>query len=80
MTIGGAYVVGGLVPLAPYMFIHRSQSALMVSAALTLAALLVFGFIKGQFAGTKPMRSALHTALVGGLAAAAAFGLARLLG
>jgi VIT1/CCC1 family predicted Fe2+/Mn2+ transporter len=80
VTIGGAYIVGGLVPLAPYMAIHRSHAALIVSAAFTLVALLVFGFVKGRFAGTRPVRSALNTAVVGSLAAAAAFGLARLLG
>lgn len=79
-TIGGAYIVGGLVPLAPYMVIQRSHSALVVSALATLVALLVFGYVKGRFAGTRPARSAWQTALVGGLAATAAFGLARLLG
>jgi len=44
---------------------------------MTLLALLVFGYVKGHFTGTKPLRSALQTALIGGLAAAAAFLIAR---
>ena len=44
---------------------------------MTLAALLVFGYVKGRFTGTRPWRSALQTTLIGGLAAAAAFLIAR---
>ena len=39
--------------------------------------LLVFGFVKGRFTGTKPLRSALQTALIGSAAAGAAFAIAR---
>ncbi|MBI3565472.1 MAG: VIT1/CCC1 transporter family protein [Elusimicrobia bacterium] len=80
LTIGGAYAVGGLVPLAPYFFAADARAALPWSVAATLAALLAFGFVKGRFTSGKPLRSALHTALVGALAAAAAFGIARLVG
>jgi VIT1/CCC1 family predicted Fe2+/Mn2+ transporter len=77
LTIGGAYIAGGLVPLAPYIFIATAQIALLFSILVTLVALFVFGFIKGQFTTAKPMRSALETALVGSLAAGAAFLIAR---
>ncbi len=80
LTIGGAYAVGGLVPLGPYMLMGSARPALSVSIALTLAALLVFGFVKGRFTGARPWKSALQTALIGGLAAAAAFGIARAVG
>jgi VIT1/CCC1 family predicted Fe2+/Mn2+ transporter len=80
-TIAGAYIAGGLVPLAPYMILnHDVRGALLASVAVTLAALLVFGGVKGRFTGMPPWRSAIQTMIVGGLAAAAAFGLARLLG
>lgn len=79
LTIAGAYVAGGLVPLAPYFFSPRPHTALLFSVVTTLLALLVFGFVKGRFTGTAPMRSALQTALIGGLAAAAAFVIARLI-
>lgn len=78
LTIAGAYITGGFIPLAPYMLSAHTSTALLFSVAVTLAALALFGYIKGRFTGTRPMRSALQTVLVGGLAAAAAFGLARL--
>ena len=74
-TIAGAYVVGGLIPLAPYFLLDTVSRALPVSIALTLAALLIFGGVKGQLTGVAPLRSALQTAIVGSLAAAAAFAL-----
>jgi VIT1/CCC1 family predicted Fe2+/Mn2+ transporter len=77
LTIALAYVVGGLVPLAPYFVAATARAALGASVGLTLAALLVFGYVKGHFTGARPVRSALQTALIGGLAAAAAFGIAR---
>ncbi|HEX6045447.1 MAG TPA: VIT1/CCC1 transporter family protein [Pyrinomonadaceae bacterium] len=80
LTIAGAYIAGGLVPLAPYMFSHDTTTALMYSIVMTLIALLVFGFVKGRFTGTRPVRSALQTALIGSLAAGAAFAIARMIG
>jgi VIT1/CCC1 family predicted Fe2+/Mn2+ transporter len=79
LTIGLSYIAGGLVPLAPYMLISNAGSALLFSVVFTLVALLIFGYVKGRFTGARPLRSALQTALIGGLAAAAAFGLARLI-
>jgi VIT1/CCC1 family predicted Fe2+/Mn2+ transporter len=80
LTIGGAYVVGGLVPLAPYFFVADARAALPWSVATTLAALFAFGWAKGRVTSGKPLRSALYTTMVGSLAAAAAFGIARLIG
>ena len=79
LTIGLSYIIGGLIPLAPYMLISNAASALLFSVIFTLLALLIFGYVKGRFTGGQPIRSALQTALIGGLAAAAAFGLARLI-
>ena len=82
LTIAASYMAGGLIPLAPYIvsaFIRQTNItiALFYSVGLTLLALLVFGFIKGRFTGTRPLRSALQTALIGSLAAGAAFLIAR---
>jgi vacuolar iron transporter family protein len=79
LTIAGSYIAGGFVPLAPYFFVPNTHEALGVSVAFTLAALLVFGYVKGRFTGAHPVRSALQTTLVGALAATAAFALAKLL-
>jgi len=79
LTIGLSYIAGGLIPLAPYIFIHTTDTALLFSVIFTLAALFIFGYVKGRFTGTRPFRSAIQTALIGGLAAAVAFGLAKLI-
>jgi vacuolar iron transporter family protein len=79
LTIGGAYAVGGFVPLVPYIATDVASSALLVSIAVTLAALLVFGFVKGRFTGMRPVRSALQTAFIGSVAAGAAFTIAKLI-
>ena len=79
LTIGGSYVAGGLIPLGPYMALPRVHTALAVSVGVTLAALTGFGYLKGRFTGTVPGRSALQTVLIGGLAAAAAFLIAKLI-
>jgi Uncharacterized membrane protein len=76
-VIATSYIVGGLVPLGPYMLFHSAQTALEVSVAVTLFALLVFGYVKGRFTGSRPWKSAMQTTLTGGLAAAAAFVIAR---
>ncbi len=76
-TIAGSYVAGGLIPLAPYFVEHSARVALWFSVGFTLLALLVFGFVKGKFTGLNPLRSALQTAVIGGIAAAAAFAIAR---
>jgi len=81
-TIAAAYVAGGLIPLAPYIFAAYVKpmmigTALLFSVGMTLLALLGFGFIKGRYTGTRPARSALQTALIGSVAAGAAFLIAR---
>jgi VIT1/CCC1 family predicted Fe2+/Mn2+ transporter len=77
LTIAGAYFAGGLIPLAPYILMKTAPAALNASVIITLIALLIFGYIKGTFTGAKPLKSALQTALIGGLAASAAFGIAK---
>ena len=76
-TIGVSYVVGGLVPLLPYMLMPDASKALPVSAGMTLVALAIFGWVKGALTGVKPIVSALQTTVIGGIAAAAAFFIAR---
>src|SRR5512140_306456 len=77
LTIALAYIVGGFIPLSAYLCLSNAHAALRLSVAVTLAALAVFGGIKGRFTGAPVLRSALQTCIIGGLAAAAAFGIAR---
>jgi VIT1/CCC1 family predicted Fe2+/Mn2+ transporter len=80
LTIALSYIVGGLVPLSPYFIFRPVHTALVGSVIVTLLALLVFGYIKGRFTTAKPIRSAWQTAVVGGVAATAAFVIAKMIG
>jgi VIT1/CCC1 family predicted Fe2+/Mn2+ transporter len=77
LTIAGSYIAGGLIPLLPYMIFADVRIALPISVVVTLLALIIFGYVKGRFTGAPPIRSAVQTALIGGIAAAAAFAIAR---
>jgi VIT1/CCC1 family predicted Fe2+/Mn2+ transporter len=86
LTIAASYIAGGMVPLLPYMFVGTAASlipstaaALKLSVLITLAALALFGALKGRLLGTGAARSALQTTLIGGAAAAAAYTLAHIL-
>jgi len=79
LTIALAYIAGGFVPLLPYILFTNVATAQIASVIATLAALLIFGYVKARLTGAPPVRGALQTALVGGLAAAAAFTIAKLI-
>lgn len=80
LTIAASYAISGFIPLSPYVLISNIQTALLLSVAVTILALFVFGYVKGRITGVQAFRSAWQTALIGGAAAGAAFGLAKLLG
>ena len=80
VTIAVSYIVGGMIPLAPYVFITRTNEALKISVVVTLLALIIFCFEKAQLTGANSVKSAVQTALIGGIAAGVAFALARLIG
>ena len=77
LTIACSYIVGGLIPLSSYLFMTTLAAALYVSVGVTLTALFIFGYVKGLFTGLSPSRGGLQTVFTGGLAAAAAFLIAR---
>lgn len=79
LTIAIAYIAGGLIPLSPYIIFSTAETALLVSVGVTLLALAIFGYIKGSFTGAPPLRSAVQTVLIGGVAAGVAFAIARLI-
>jgi VIT1/CCC1 family predicted Fe2+/Mn2+ transporter len=79
-TIGGAYIIGGMIPMMPYILMAEAHEALRWSVVITVIALFAFGYVKGRFTGTKPLRSAFQTCLIGSVAAAAAFFIASLIG
>lgn len=79
LTIGLSYVVGGLVPLSPYFILASPHEALLYSCGLTLICLFIFGYFKSKVTGQPPISGAFNVMLIGALAAAAAFGVARLI-
>jgi VIT1/CCC1 family predicted Fe2+/Mn2+ transporter len=76
-NIGLAYIVGGIVPLTAYMFTQTPYSGLIFSAIITIACLAVFGYFKSKVTGQPALQGALRTTIIGVLAAAAAYGIAR---
>ncbi len=78
LTIGTAYFIGGLLPLSAYFFTDTPANGLVVSALLTTICLFVFGYFKSKITGQRPIAGALKVTLIGLLAAAAAFGIAKL--
>ena len=80
LTIALSYIVGGLVPLFPYILLDDMNVALSMSVLVTLVALFLFGYVKGKFTGLVPLRGGWQTVVIGGLAAAAAFAIAKAVG
>ena len=77
-TIAASYIGGGFIPLAPYFLLSNVETGLVASTAVTITALFIFGCIKARFTGIPMWRGGLQTTMIGGLAAAAAFSIARL--
>ena len=76
-NIGASYVVGGFIPLMPYFFVDDALKGLEISAMITLVCLFIFGFFKSKMTGVNPWIGGLKVTLIGAVAAAAAFGIAR---
>jgi len=79
ITIGLSYIVGGIIPLSPYFFIDDSQKGLYYSCAITLICLFIFGYFKSKVTGQPAISGAFKVLIIGALAAAAAFGMAKLI-
>lgn len=79
INIGLSYIVGGIIPLSPYFFIKNSTDALKISVIATLICLFIFGYFKSKMTGVSPVWGAIKVTLIGAVAAAAAFGIAKLL-
>lgn len=79
ITIGVSYIVGGIIPLSPYFFIANSEQALYYSCAITLVCLFIFGYFKSKVTGQPAVAGALKVLIIGALAAAAAFVMAKLI-
>jgi vacuolar iron transporter family protein len=78
LNIGLSYIAGGIIPLSPYFFISNSNEALKYSVVATLICLFIFGYFKSKMTGINPILGAVRVMLIGAVAAAAAFGIAKL--
>jgi len=74
-----SYIVGGLIPLSAYFFTDSASEGLVYSSMITLICLVVFGLVKSKLTGQPLFKGALRVTLVGAAAAAAAFGIAKLI-
>jgi VIT1/CCC1 family predicted Fe2+/Mn2+ transporter len=77
LTIGISYILGGLIPLSPYFFTQSSAQGLLVSAAVTVVALFLFGALKSKVMQQPVLAGAMKVVMIGILAAAAAFLIAK---
>lgn len=72
LVMGLAYIVGGAVPLLPYLLLPV-RPALAVSVGATIAMLFIVGFVKGRAAGIDRWKSAREMVLVASSAAVIAY-------
>jgi VIT1/CCC1 family predicted Fe2+/Mn2+ transporter len=79
LTIGLSYIVGGIIPLSPYIVIDNAQVALYYSCFVTLICLFVFGYFKSKLTGQPTVTGALKVVVIGALAAGAAFLISKLI-
>jgi VIT1/CCC1 family predicted Fe2+/Mn2+ transporter len=61
------------------MILPNVLTALYYSVGVTILALAVFGGVKARYTGIAPVKGAVQTVLIGGLAATVAFFIARLI-
>jgi VIT1/CCC1 family predicted Fe2+/Mn2+ transporter len=79
ITIGISYIIGGIIPLSPYVFINNSETALYYSCVVTLISLFIFGYFKSKMTGQPAWSGAFKVVIIGALAAGAAFLMAKLI-
>ncbi|MES2063398.1 MAG: VIT1/CCC1 transporter family protein [Bacteroidota bacterium] len=79
ITIGVSYIVGGIIPLSPYILVDNSQTALYYSCIVTLISLFIFGYFKSKLTGQPAISGAFKVVIIGALAAGAAFAMAKLI-
>jgi vacuolar iron transporter family protein len=77
-TIAVSYLVGGFIPLFPYIIVHDSKTGFDISCIVTIAALVIFGYFKSKFTRQPIIKGTIKVAITGIVAAAAAYFLAKM--
>ena len=78
LTIALSYLLGGFIPLFPYLVTPNNQQGFYFSCIITVIALLVFGYFKSKVTDQPLLKGTLKVALTGIIAAVAAYTLAKL--
>jgi VIT1/CCC1 family predicted Fe2+/Mn2+ transporter len=76
-TIALSYLVGGFIPLFPYILFKDSKDGFHASCAVTILALIFFGYFKSKMTGQPVIKGTFKVAMTGIIAAAAAYLLAK---
>jgi predicted membrane protein (TIGR00267 family) len=79
VAIGLASLMGGIVPLAPYIFISNLQAAIPLSIAISFGSLFLVGAIKGRITKRNFLVSGGEMLLVGIVAALIVFEIGKVL-
>jgi vacuolar iron transporter family protein len=76
-TIALSYLVGGFIPLFPYIIFRDSKTGFNISCIVTIMALIIFGYFKSKMTGQPVIVGTIKVALTGIVAATAAYLLAK---
>jgi predicted membrane protein (TIGR00267 family) len=76
-TIALSYLVGGFIPLFPYILLKNSKDGFYASCTVTILALICFGYFKSRVTGQPLLKGTIKVAMTGIIAAAAAYLLAK---
>ena len=74
LAMGAAFIVGAVIPIIPYFFIH-DKVGIAISVSATLVGLFVLGMGKGRIVQKSPILQGLEILLIGAAAAGVGFGL-----
>ena len=80
LTIGFAYIIGGMIPLLGYIFTNTPMKGLIASSILRIICLLIFGYFKSKMTGQNALIGAIKVTGIGIAAAGTAFLVAKLIG
>lgn len=79
LIVGGAAILGSLVPLLPFLFLPIQQ-AVIVTLGFSTIVLFASGAMKAQWTAISPLRSGTEMAIVGMTAAIAGYLIGKVLG
>jgi VIT1/CCC1 family predicted Fe2+/Mn2+ transporter len=79
VIIGLSFLVGGLLPVLPYAFLHEGHAAILTSTLITLIALFAVGAIKTKLTKTSWFSNGLESLTIGVIAGGIGFGVGKLL-